>query len=368
MIPTTDWTGHPVPNRLNFIFDRLVERSGIDVDVCHFKLFDEEKRETACELIDMDRAPCTDVKHYYLNNLWHHGAVLREIAPKYDAIVSSNIIPGGLASLQEVPIIIDYLDHFPESAKAYYSSPMDLAAERFASWITTFNLKKAEGLITPTENFRDYLTSKTDIPVEVVPNGVDTDIIKPVDSTSVEDVYDLSSPVLGYAGSLESWLDLEHILEIFPTIKRRYPDATLLLVGPGLHTDYSERLEALAGELGIEEDVVFTGQIPYEELAPYISAMDIGLNPRKPIKMNTMTMGSKVLTYLACGVPVLSKNMPTVEDDLGEDKGVYKYKTDEQFLGELARALTRDVDPSVVEEYDWDVLADDYLKKIKSFV
>ena len=36
VIPTTDWIRHPVPNRLNFIFDILAEEH--DVYVLHFGL------------------------------------------------------------------------------------------------------------------------------------------------------------------------------------------------------------------------------------------------------------------------------------------------------------------------------------------
>ena len=36
VIPTTDWIRHPVPNRLNFIFDTLAEEH--DVYVLHFGL------------------------------------------------------------------------------------------------------------------------------------------------------------------------------------------------------------------------------------------------------------------------------------------------------------------------------------------
>ena len=47
VIPTTDWIRHPIPNRLNFIFDRLAEEH--EVYVLHFGLLrfkSQEPRET----------------------------------------------------------------------------------------------------------------------------------------------------------------------------------------------------------------------------------------------------------------------------------------------------------------------------------
>ena len=55
MIPTTDWIRHPVPNRLNFIFDILAEEH--DVYVLHFglKRFSLlEARQTGCTLLPAD--------------------------------------------------------------------------------------------------------------------------------------------------------------------------------------------------------------------------------------------------------------------------------------------------------------------------
>lgn len=72
VIPTTDWLGHPVPNRLNFIFDRLSKKH--EVDVCEFKIFSKPIRGTNCNLIKMDRD--TDrrrnVKQYYLRRSLSH--------------------------------------------------------------------------------------------------------------------------------------------------------------------------------------------------------------------------------------------------------------------------------------------------------
>lgn len=359
VIPTTDWVGHPVPNRLNFIFDRLAARH--EIDVCHFKIFDEKRRETECNLIEMESEERQEIGSYYLKNFREHASKISEISENYDAIVSANILPSSIASLQETPVIIDYLDHLPQSAASYYKRPLSRIAKEVVKGLTLFNIKKAEGLITPTTRFKEHLESKTDNSIKVVPNGLDLEKIGPSDPSEIKEEYSLGNPVLGYVGSLEGWIDLEGIIELMPAIKKRYPEASLLIVGPSLHTDYSEYLRGLSKAVGAEEDIVFTGRVDYEDLSPYISAMDVGLNPRKPLKMNTLTMGSKILTYLACGVPVLSKNMPEPEEKL-KGKGVHSYGNEREFLGELAECLTESINPAVVSRYDWKRLAKRYEK------
>ncbi len=368
VIPTTDWIGHPVPNRLNFIFDRLAKKH--EIDVCHFKIFQKKRRDTRCNLIPMDSEPDTKIGSYYLLNLKKHGEKIAEVGEDHDAIVSANIIPTQIANLQDTPVMIDYLDHLPQSAASYYDPPLDKLAERSAKFLTEMNLKKAAGIVTPTNRFKEYLETITDKKIRVVPNGLDLDLIGLTDNKKVEKVrerYKLGHPVLGYVGSLERWIDLEHIIYLMPSLKKRYPKLSLLIVGPGLHTEYAERLKILTQKMGMEKDIVFTGRVDYEELAPYINAMDVGLNPRKPMKMNLFTMGSKVLTYLACGVPVLSKNMPEVENRF-KGKGVYKYSSDRDFLCKLVRCFRGSVDPAVVEKYDWDRLSKRYEKVLREIV
>ncbi len=366
VIPTTDWTGHPVPNRLNFIFDRLARRHR--VDVCHFRLFPEELRQTRCNLIPMDSAWTPDVRSYYLRRFIDHGRKISRISDDYDIILSANILPGLAAGLQRCRTVVDYMDLFPESAASYFSAPMKNIVKRTVSLVCDINLQRATGVITTTSLFHEYLKSKTSTPVEVIPNGLDTDVMRPVDSEYISERHELGHPVLGYVGSLESWIDLEFIIDIFPMILKKYPRASIIVVGPGLHTGYAETLKAKVKDLGLEKRVVFTGRIPYEELAPYISAMDVGLNPRKPWDMNKLTMGGKVLSYLACGVPVLSSNMPVIEEGFGDGRGVFTYGDVHDFMKGLEWALSTTVDPSTVKSYDWDIIAGRYEGALKRFL
>ena len=69
VIPTTDWIRHPVPNRLNFIFDTLAEEH--EVYVLHFGLkrfSDLPERETKCQLLKASWIETQDPSLYYILN------------------------------------------------------------------------------------------------------------------------------------------------------------------------------------------------------------------------------------------------------------------------------------------------------------
>ena len=161
--------------------------------------------------------------------------------------------------------------------------------------------------------------------ITVIPNGVDTKLLRPLSMQEAKNSLGLTGVVLGYVGSLEHWVDLETVVSALPHI-----DATLLVVGPGLFTDYGDGIKKMAEDLGVRDRIVFTGAVKYAELSRYISAMDIGLNPLKMMKKNEYAAGGKVFNYLACGRPVLSSRMISLERLLGDE--IYYYDDVESFI------------------------------------
>jgi glycosyltransferase involved in cell wall biosynthesis len=144
-------------------------------------------------------------------------------------------------------------------------------------------------------------------------------------------------------------------------------DATLLVVGPGLFTDYGDGIKKMANGLGVLDRIVFTGAVKYADLSRYISAMDIGLNPLKMMKKNEYAAGGKVFNYLACGRPVLSSRMISLEKLLGDE--IYYYDDVESFIMQVKRVLAAGIDEkryrSLAEQYDWREIAEVYEKVLQ---
>ena len=354
VIPTTDWIRHPVPNRLNFIFDTLAEKH--EVYVLHFglKRFSGlEPRQTGCILLPADWIRAEDPSLYYILNFPYHLWKIRQIARrlKIDVILSANILPSFAANFAGVPVVFDYLDHLEESASVYYpGSALGEVVKQVVRRITRYNLRHARSVITVTRELSDFLYDLGVKEVTVIANGVDTQALQPLPKEEAKSKLGLSGPVLGYVGSLEHWVDLESVVSALPKI-----DATLLVVGPGLFTDYGDRIKRMAKELGVIDRVVFTGAVKYQDLSRYISAMDIGLNPLKMMKKNEYAAGGKVFNYLSCGRPVLSSRMVSLERLLGDE--IYYYDDVESFGNQTKTIIEKKSDErklrSVAERYDW---------------
>jgi glycosyltransferase involved in cell wall biosynthesis len=362
VIPTTDWTRHPVPNRLNFIFDILAKRH--EVYVVHFNLKrfkDVEPRATECNLVDAGGFESNDPSMYYLLNAPAHLSKIREIVRKrkIDVMLSTNILPSFMANFAGAPVVFDYLDHLEESASIYYPSTVfGKVVKKGVSLITRYNLRHARSVITVTNELAQFLMKLGVRDVAVIPNGVDTEALKPIPLNEAKKALGLRGPVIGYVGSLEYWVDLETAVEALP----RLEGVTLLVVGPGLFTDYGNRIKDIAQGLGVENRVKFTGAVKYSKLSEYISAMDIGLNPLKMMKKNEYAAGGKVFNYLSCGRPVLSSRMISLERLLGDE--IYYYDDVESFVVQAKEILSSQQPVeryrSVAEKYDWRALAYKY--------
>jgi glycosyltransferase involved in cell wall biosynthesis len=279
---------------------------------------------------------------------------------RIDVILSANILPSFMANMVGKPIVFDYLDHLEESASVYYpDSIAGSVIQKVVRTITRFNLRHSKAVITVTNELKEYLTNLGIRNISVIPNGVDSSLLRPENKEEAKKRIGIEGKyVLGYVGSLEYWVDLETAIEALPKLQ----GAVLLIVGPGLFTDYGTYIAGRARELGVEDRVIFTGAIPYNEINWYISAMDIGLNPLKPMKKNVYAAGGKVFNYLACGRPVLSSRMISLERLLGDD--LYYYDDVSSFVNQTRQIMSQgekeEYYRSIAIRFDWGILAHHY--------
>jgi glycosyltransferase involved in cell wall biosynthesis len=86
-------------------------------------------------------------------------------------------------------------------------------------------------------------------------------------------------------------------------------------VGSG---DCFDEMRELAGRLGLEDHVTFTGRIPDEELLGYLATADVALSPDPHNPLNDVSTMNKVLEYMACGLPIVSFDLREARVSAGD--------------------------------------------------
>jgi len=138
--------------------------------------------------------------------------------------------------------------------------------------------------------------------------------VKPRDPNSV------ASTTLAYLGTLESSRHLEVLVDMLAQLRAAGMNARLLLIGDADKPQHRLLLERCAQELGMTQHVQLTGFLPQAEALCLIEASDICISPifRSPI----LEVGSptKLIEYMALGLPVIANDHPEQEEILRESR------------------------------------------------
>ncbi|HEY4474190.1 MAG TPA: glycosyltransferase family 4 protein [Candidatus Paceibacterota bacterium] len=102
-------------------------------------------------------------------------------------------------------------------------------------------------------------------------------------------------------GRLVPWKGFMGLIETMPRLRKRFPDLKLLIVGSGPELS---RLEQKAADVGLENEVIFTGALTRDVLIRYIRASDVFV-------LNTSYKGlsHQLLEVMAVGVPIVTTNI-----------------------------------------------------------
>ena len=142
-----------------------------------------------------------------------------------------------------------------------------------------------------------------------LPSGVDTTVFRPgAGGAEVRQRLGLTGrPVVVCVSRLVPRKGQDVLIRALPDIVRRVPGAVLLCVGGGPD---QPRLQRLAAEVGVAEDVVFTGSVPWEQLPAYYDAGDVFAMPCRTRRagLEVEGLGIVYLEASATGLPVVAGN------------------------------------------------------------
>lgn len=285
------------------------------------------------------------IPHYTLNSPYHLYTFNQIIKDNnIDVIVAAHVLAGTAAIIagkhNNVPVLFDLKDWFPDSAAAYFKNPiLKSVVHDSVLAITKYNLSNSTKITTVSPNLVTKL-KKLGYDSHLITNGVDTSLFKPSDPQVMRTKLGLKSTdfVIGFAGSIERWYDLDSLLLLTLKNLEHYHrfynnDIKLLLVGGSLFTDYQQEIKNKVSQLSLEDKVIFTGLIPYNELPKYINCMDACMIPLAPKQWVDIALPNKFFEYTACGKPILTTPIPNVIDF--NYPNVYVYNNFQEMVNQL---------------------------------
>ena len=283
-----------------------------------------------------------------------------------------------IGSQMETLRYLELLPHLPaileELEITVFQNRVEQATSQRARWRAQLTLTKLEAIIEavqkrgvaitvvsePEMTYLQRLNVKA-APITVIPNGVDTVMLRPDPALPPQ------PETLVYAGSVTYQPNYDavkyFIRDVLPLVREQHPTVQLRITGKTGDRDVSD-LAAVPG-------VHFTGHLP--EVAPVIQSSWASV---VPLRLGGGTR-LKILESMALGTPVIATHKGAeglaVRDgetiliaDRPEEiaAAVYRVLSDVDFRNQLAAAGRQ----LVVEQYDWAIIGQQLIEFIETTV
>lgn len=216
----------------------------------------------------------------------------------------------------QIPVVYTNHTRYDLYAQAYLPMmPDEVSHGLLQAYMPTF-CKAVDLVITPSAGMAKILRElNVDVPIEVVPNGVDLKNFRPTTPLPRADFgYKKNDILLVYAGRIALEKNLPFLLESFAGIAKAIPNVHLLLIGGGVQ-QYEDEIRSLISALNLDQRARLTGSISYDQLPAYLAMCNIFVTASV-----TEVHPLSVIEAMGAGLPIMGIESvgvgDTVEDGL----------------------------------------------------
>jgi len=183
-------------------------------------------------------------------------------------------------------------------------------------------LKSADAALALTDNMRREMQQTYTREIFVVPNGIDLKRVIPPSGIEKGG----NKKTILFVGRLHPVKGVRYLIESMAVIHRKMPCSNLIIVGDG---EDRQELEELAKNLGLEDHVHFSGQVPQDRVHLYMHQADVFVLP-------SLSEGFGIVNIeaMAAGLPIVATNVGGIPDIIEE--GVNGYLVNAKSSDELS--------------------------------
>lgn len=289
---------------------------------------------------------------------------------KFDLIIERFYSTGGIGSIYSIlrgtPLILEVNNPHHEEVNLRYNLPKWF--KKIVCWWSFFQFRTAWKILSPLSSiipkiYQDKLV--------LTCWGVNTKLFnrEKENEKRAKDIikkYNLEEKVIViYSGTFRSWHGINKILEIAKGVVNKNKKIIFFLIGSG---DYYEDIKQKLKEYGINNNVILTGEINYEEMPYYLSISHMGIAPfdikENPLfeKFGFYYSPLKIFEYMASELYILTTNIFPL-NHLIEEYGYGKVIDNgiEEYIKEILKFqdMPKNIKKEMIDKYSWE----NHLKK-----
>ena len=224
---------------------------------------------------------------------------------KADAYLSNDtdtLVANYLVSrIRRKPLIFDAHEMFPEMPEVIHRKLVRTIWTKVEDWI----FPQLKYSYTVCQSIADVYNTKYNMNMRVIRNIPFARQTTPVGSLSPIDPK--GKKVLLYQGAVNIGRGIEWVIDAMPYLN----DFVFYVIGDG---DVLEELKAEVKARQLEDRVLFTGRIPFEQLPAYTACADIGVNLLENRGLNYYySLPNRIFDFIRKEIPVLACDFPEIK-------------------------------------------------------
>ena len=235
-----------------------------------------------------------------------------------------------------IPLVFTYHIKYEDYSHYVPLVPQSIS-KKYIRKVTTKYSNRCARIIAPSTAIKKMLSDRgIKSSISIIPSGINIDNFKK-DTEQKDEIrkkYNIKSDeiLLITACRLTKEKNLEFLVKSFAKIKQRYNNIKFMIVGDGA---VRKDLEKKAEELGIKNNIIFTGLVDRTEIVGLYQASDIFIFASK-----TETQGLVAVEAMAAGNPVVAVKASGIEDMVrNNEDGFLTSESEEEFSESVSKMI-----------------------------
>jgi glycosyltransferase involved in cell wall biosynthesis len=231
------------------------------------------------------------------------------------------------SKIRRKPLVFDAHEMFPEVPEVTNRKRVKAVWTKIEDWI----FPRLKHSYTVCQSIADIYNKKYKINMKVVRNIPFAQSQTSIPSSPIDSK---GKKVLLYQGAVNVGRGIEWIMDAMPYLD----DFVFYVVGDG---DILNELKERANNLNLNDQVIFTGRVPFEELPAYTAGADIGINLLENKGLNYYySLPNRIFDYIRAHIPVLAVDFPEIRRIVAHyNIGTLVDNYDPQFLADTIQQM-----------------------------
>lgn len=254
---------------------------------------------------------------------------------KLDVVHTQTEFPLGffgkvVSEFYQIPFVHTY--HTMYEDYVHYVGNGHLITPKMAQGFSKFFCNRADCVVTPVEKSKSSLIEYgVKRPIRVIPTGLDFCHFKKNNfpKKDIEDLklslgLNLNEPVILSLGRISKEKSIDVIVKFMPDLIKKIPNVKLVIVGDG---PMLEELKAITNNLNLNNNILFTGIIPWDIIGKYYQLADVFVSASE-----SETQGLTYIEAILSKIPLLVKRDDSLEGVITHRETGFLFENKDDFV------------------------------------